>query len=648
MLMPGMILAAPGIINYQGRLTDSSGNPVTTSVNVTFTFRDADSGGSQLGGGFSDTDSVTPDEDGIYATLIGDDPGNLVPDSVFESDSVWLNVNVGGEDLLPRLRMTSVGYAVRASKADTATTATYATLAASATEAGHASTADTATNASHATTADNATEADHASTADDSVNAGYALTAAHAAEAATADFAFAAAAADSATNATTADNATNATHATSADTATEADHASSADFATTATNALALGGLPHSAFLKMTSDACVVVQTTSSASQNGLNLLEAYAVAKALTPGGSPLSATNRAVVIVPPGNYDLGTGALILDTEFIDLVGLSTARDDQYIFGASNGQDTGVLMQTADDVRIENLSVYCSRDSGILGITSSGPAAYFPSSALPNTIVRNCAFSANIKAASTRMDIEYAGAYTDVIADRFAFGSYYGIASGTFTNCTGGRSAFGGHYGAASGTFTNCTGGGDAFGGYYGTASGTFTNCTAGDYSFGGYWGTATGTFADCTGGTCAFAGFNGTASGTFTDCTGGDNSFGGKAGTASGVFINCTGGDYGPFGGRGGNTTGGVFRRCIVPFDWDDSHATTFNGRMEDCRWGDANGGWTVGPDARIYNSTFLGNVDINNTTAGIAGCFVKGAIQNAGSASFNHNNLENPEVN
>ena len=125
-LLTSTLLAVPGLTNYQGRLTDAAGQPITNPVDVTFTFWDAESGGAQLGGGFSDTDTVTPDADGIYSTLIGDDPTNLVPESIFSGDSVWLNVNVSGEDLSPRIHITSVGYAVKASKADTATTAAMA------------------------------------------------------------------------------------------------------------------------------------------------------------------------------------------------------------------------------------------------------------------------------------------------------------------------------------------------------------------------------------------------------------------------------------------------------------------------------------------------------------------------------------------
>ena len=96
--MCGPIWGAPGLMSYQGKLTDKSGAPVTSAVTVTFTFWDAESGGVQLGKGFSDADVVTPDGDGVYATLIGDDPDNLVPDAIFQTDTVYLNININGEE----------------------------------------------------------------------------------------------------------------------------------------------------------------------------------------------------------------------------------------------------------------------------------------------------------------------------------------------------------------------------------------------------------------------------------------------------------------------------------------------------------------------------------------------------------------------
>src|SRR5262245_49574459 len=77
------------------------------------------------------------------------------------------------------------------------------------------------------------------------------------------------------------------------------------------------------------SPAAKVLKVTKSAATNGLRLKAAYGAAKASLPNGNPLAANNRAVVLVPPGRYDLGDGQLLMDTDFVDLIGVSTARDD-------------------------------------------------------------------------------------------------------------------------------------------------------------------------------------------------------------------------------------------------------------------------------------------------------------------------------
>jgi len=88
-------------------------------------------------------DTVNPDANGLFTTLIGDDPGNLVPASVFSGESVWLNINIGGFNLSPRQRIVTVGYAAKASQADMATTAVTAMNAINALNACFAANADT-------------------------------------------------------------------------------------------------------------------------------------------------------------------------------------------------------------------------------------------------------------------------------------------------------------------------------------------------------------------------------------------------------------------------------------------------------------------------------------------------------------------------
>ena len=284
----------------------------------------------------------------------------------------------------------------------------------------------------------------------------------------------------------------------------------------------------------------VAVQVTAdNAKTNGKRLIEAYAKAKTLTPNGAALSATNRACVILPPGKYDLDHGAenacvpLTLDTEFVDIIGLTTDRSLQHIYGTPAATNSGVIVQTADDVHISNLTVEILTEVEIVegvpqyNFGNTASSAYFPSTNLSNAVLDNCYFigyeSLSLLLWSMRLTIEY---------------------SGTFTNCTGGHSSFG-RAGTASGTFTNCTGGYGSFG-RAGTASGTFTNCTGGDASF-GRADRASGTFTNCTGGDASFGGSGGTASGTFSFCKGGVDSFRNRTPTASVATIELVAGGTG-----------------------------------------------------------------------------------------------------
>ena len=327
----------------------------------------------------------------------------------------------------------------------------------------------------------------------------------------------------------------------------------------------------------------VVVETTSNAKTNGAALIAAYTAAKALTPNGEELSATNRACVIIPPGNYDLDHGEddacvpLTLDTEFVDIIGLTTDRSLQQIYGTPEATNSGVIVQTADDVHVSNLYVKILTEVESANWDDTDSAAYFPSTSLSNTVVDNCQFDGQEgsddegpRLFSMRLYIEYSGTFNNCTGGNFAFGGK-STASGTFNNCTGGEAAFGGDEGTASGTFNYCTGGGNfAFGGG-GTASGTFTSCTGGYNAFGGARGTASGTFTSCTGGYNAFGG-GGTASGTFTNCTGGDYSFGGAGGTLSGQLYYCrlTTGSFQTL------AEGGKLRACI---DGSDTFIATLD---------------------------------------------------------------------
>jgi len=286
-----------------------------------------------------------------------------------------------------------------------------------------------------------------------------------------------------------------------------------------------------------------------------------------------------------------LGSGEgytpLTLDTEFVDLIGLTSDRKSQHIKGTPPATNSGVIVQTADDVHISNLTVEILTVVEQANFGNTDSAAYFPSTNLSNTVIDNCEFigmggGSNVLFSMRIGLLEYSGTFTNCTGGDYAFGGS-GTASGIFNNCTGGDYAFGGGTfesgGTASGTFNYCTGGEAAFGSE-GTASGTFNYCTGGVASFGSE-GTASGTFNYCTGGVASFGG-GATASGIFNNCTGGDASFG-NGGTASGVFTNCTGGDY-AFGTEG--TASGTFNYCTGGEGAFGGYGGVLSGKLYYCR--------------------------------------------------------------
>lgn len=104
----------PQSINYQGKLTDSSGNPVLqTTVQMDFNIYDVLTLGKPL---WSETQSVKV-TNGIYNVEIGQDPvGNPFPPDLFYGKR-YLEVVVNGETLKPRQPLISTPFAMIAEKA---------------------------------------------------------------------------------------------------------------------------------------------------------------------------------------------------------------------------------------------------------------------------------------------------------------------------------------------------------------------------------------------------------------------------------------------------------------------------------------------------------------------------------------------------
>ncbi|MFA5840500.1 MAG: hypothetical protein WC890_07655, partial [Candidatus Margulisiibacteriota bacterium] len=106
----------PPKLSYEGRLTDTSGNPITTTKTIEIKIYDSTSGGNLIFG--PESFSVTPDNQGVFSLIIGET--RSISTEVFNGANRYLEIAVGGETLSPRTQIVSVGYANRAAVADRA------------------------------------------------------------------------------------------------------------------------------------------------------------------------------------------------------------------------------------------------------------------------------------------------------------------------------------------------------------------------------------------------------------------------------------------------------------------------------------------------------------------------------------------------
>ncbi|MFA5750257.1 MAG: hypothetical protein WC895_03485, partial [Candidatus Shapirobacteria bacterium] len=103
-------------LSFQGRLTDTSGNPINTSTDILFelyntptlgegtTLYTSASGNSQV---------VIPDDNGIFSVTIGQSHGTTIPNTVFtENSAVYLQITAGNEVMDPRQPIATVAYAI--------------------------------------------------------------------------------------------------------------------------------------------------------------------------------------------------------------------------------------------------------------------------------------------------------------------------------------------------------------------------------------------------------------------------------------------------------------------------------------------------------------------------------------------------------
>lgn len=118
----GMAPAVPVQMDYQGKLTDPTGNPVNGVTTMVFRIFTHATSGSLV---WIETQELVSVENGLFNVSLG----SVMPisESLFNTDPRYLSVQVGSDPLMtPRIPLQSVPYALRALSAETADTATVA------------------------------------------------------------------------------------------------------------------------------------------------------------------------------------------------------------------------------------------------------------------------------------------------------------------------------------------------------------------------------------------------------------------------------------------------------------------------------------------------------------------------------------------
>ncbi|MFQ5454379.1 MAG: hypothetical protein ACE5D6_09370, partial [Candidatus Zixiibacteriota bacterium] len=103
LLIVTMVMAtAPQLVNYQGQLTDGTGNPVADGTySIMFTIYDAASGGNVI---WTETQSSVVVTGGLFGTLLG----SVTPlnDIVFNDSIRYLGIRVSSDpEISPRIRL---------------------------------------------------------------------------------------------------------------------------------------------------------------------------------------------------------------------------------------------------------------------------------------------------------------------------------------------------------------------------------------------------------------------------------------------------------------------------------------------------------------------------------------------------------------
>ncbi len=141
-ILPVFAMAGiPQLMNFQGILKDSNGDPVVDDIYyIRFRIYDYSESGNVLWESDNGGEVYVPVQvtDGLYNYLLGSH--NSLPDSIADYDSLWLGAKIGpGEpEMTPLIELVSVSFAFKALNADEAETAKHADTASYADTTGYA------------------------------------------------------------------------------------------------------------------------------------------------------------------------------------------------------------------------------------------------------------------------------------------------------------------------------------------------------------------------------------------------------------------------------------------------------------------------------------------------------------------------------
>jgi len=221
---------------------------------------------------------------------------------------------------------------------------------------------------------------------------------------------------------------------------------------------------PTSSYFKTSGYNYVICETVNNgidpsadAIINGTNLANAYDLAKTLDVGTK--SATNRVVVLLMPGDYDITT--FLLDTSFIDLVGVSTNPYDTIL--RSTTQYATLEYSLPVDSALKNLYLKPGTLLSVDNYEGAGEGSYLR---WENLILSGNAFWTGSAYGFTNIYGEFKN--IKVLDNCYSFVSS-GIIDGIFDNIEVG-----------DGVYSFFTGGGGS------NITGTYSNIEIGDNSFG------------------------------------------------------------------------------------------------------------------------------------------------------------------